>query len=96
MSKSYEIQVEVADSFIKNSNSEKILGVNIYKKFSFDEYVKNISHKANSKLRVLARASPYMDIRTWKLFLIALFKTQLNHCPLIWMLHINCNNNKLK
>ena len=43
-----KIQVEVANSFIKNSNSEKILGVKIYKKLSFNEHVKNISKKENS------------------------------------------------
>ena len=96
MSKNYEIQVEVADSFIKNSNSEKLLGVKIYKKLSFDEHVKNISQKANSKLRVLARATPYMDIRKWKLLLNACFNAQFNYCPLIWMLHSRCNNNKIK
>ena len=32
LSKNYEILLEVAESFIKNRNFEKLLGVNIYKK----------------------------------------------------------------
>ena len=96
MSKNYEIQLDEADSFIKNSTSEKLLGVTIYKKLSFDKHVKNICKKANSKLRALARAAPYMDTGKRKLLLNTFFNAQLNYCPLIWMLHSRCNNNKIK
>ena len=96
MSRNYEIQLDVADSFIKNSTSEKLLGVKTDKKLSFDKHVKNICKKANSKLRALARATPYIDTGKRKLLLNAFFNAQLNYCSLIWMLHSCCNNNKIK
>ena len=96
MGKNYKIQLEVADSYIKNSTSEKLLGVKIDKKLSFGEHVRNILKNANSKLKALARATPYMDIRKRKLLLNAFFNAQFNYCPLIWMLHSRCNNNKIK
>ena len=40
---------------IKNSGSEKLLGVNIDNKFSFDCHLYN---KANKKLRAFARVTP--------------------------------------
>ena len=96
MGKNYKIQLEVADSYAKNSTSEKLLGVKIDKKLSFGEHVRNILKNANSKLNALARATPYMDIRKRKLLLNAFFNAQFNYCPLIWMLHSRCNNNKIK
>ena len=96
MGKNYKIQLEVADSYVKNSTSEKLLGVKIDKKLSFGERVRNILKNANSKLKALARATSYMDIRKRKLLLNAFFNAQFNYCPLIWMLHNRCNNNKIK
>ena len=64
-SKNYKIQVVLADSFIKSSNFEKLLALRFTKNCSFDEHVKNSSQKANNKLRVLARATPYVEIRKW-------------------------------
>ena len=96
MGKNYKIQLEVADSYVKNSTSEKLLGVKIDKKLIFGEHVRNILKNANSKLKALARATPYMDIRKRKLLLNAFFNAQFNYCLLIWMLHSRCNNNKIK
>ena len=53
-----ETQFEVGDSLIKNSSSEKLLVV----KTSFDKHGKSICRKASSKLRALARATPYKGI----------------------------------
>ena len=96
MGKNYKIQLEVTDYYIKNSTSEKLLGVKIHKKLSFGEHVRNILKNANSKLKALARATPYMDIRKQKLLLNSFFNAHFNYCPLIWTLHSRCNNNKIK
>ena len=45
------VEVEVGDSFMKNSTSEKLVGVKIDNKLSFDEHVKIICQRVNSKLR---------------------------------------------
>ena len=96
-SKNDEAQLEVRDSFIKNNTSEKLLGVKIDNKLSFDKHVKIlINKKGNSKLRALAIATSYLLIGKWKLPLNTFFSAQFNYCPLIPMLHSRCNNNKFK
>jgi len=63
---------------------------------TFDEHVSSLCKKANSKLRALARATPYMNIEKRKLIMNSFFNAQFNYCPLIWMLHSRYNNNKIK
>ena len=45
---------------IYNSNSEKLLGVTIYYKQTFDEHVSRICDKASQKLSPLPRIRPFM------------------------------------
>ena len=71
---------------IKNSTSEIILGIKIDNKLSFDGRVKNTYKKANGKL--LARATPYMEIGKRKLILNTFFNAHFNYFPIVWMIHI--------
>ena len=62
-------ELQIGDSLIKTSSCEKLLGVKIYYKLTFDEHVKSSFNKANNKLRALARAIPYMNIEKRKLLM---------------------------
>ena len=53
-------EIQIGDLSIKRSGSEKLLGVNIDSKLDFDCHVNHLCSKANKKLRVLARVTPYM------------------------------------
>ena len=53
-------EIQIGDFSIKHSVSEKLLGVNIDSKLDFDCHVNHLCSKANKKLRVLARVTPYM------------------------------------
>ena len=55
--------MQVEDSVIKNSTYTKLLGVKIDNKLNFNEHVKSLCEKANSKLRALARATRFMDLK---------------------------------
>ena len=88
--------LKVGDSLIKTSTCEKLLGFKIDYKLTFDNHVANLCKKANKKVRALARATPYMTIEKRKLLMNSFFNAQLNYCPLTWMLHSLCNNNKIK
>ena len=81
---------------IKTSNCEKLLGVKIDYKLTFDEHVSSLCKKENSELRALARTTTYMNIEKRKLLINSFFNAQFNYCPLIWMLHSCYNNNKIK
>ena len=54
--------IQVGQSFIETSNCEKLLGINIDCKLTFDAHINTLCRKANNKLRALARATPYMNI----------------------------------
>ena len=82
------------ESLIKNSTCEKLLGVKIDNKFNFDTH--GLCKKANNKLRVLARTTPCMSLEKKKLLVNSFFNAQFNYCPLIWMLHSQRNNSKIK
>ena len=47
-------------------------------------------------MKAQARATPYMNIKKINLLMNSFFITQFKYCPLIWMLHSRCNNNKIK
>ena len=51
--------IQIGDFSIKNSVSEKLLGVNIDSKLKFDCHVNHLCNKANKKLRGLAKVTPY-------------------------------------
>ena len=71
-------ELQIGDSLIKTSSCEKLLGVKIYYKLTFDEHVKSSFNKVNNKLRALARATPYMNIEKRKLLMNYFFIAQFN------------------
>ena len=77
------IEIRVSESLIKNNTCEKLLGVKIDNKLSFDTHVKGLCKKANNKLRALVRATPYMSLEKRKLLMNSFFNAQFNYCPLI-------------
>ena len=52
-------EIQIGGFSIKNSVSEKLLGVNIDSKLKFDCHVNHLCNKANKKLRGLAKVTPY-------------------------------------
>ena len=54
-------------------NSEKLLGVPIYKKLNFNEYVSNLCGKASKKINALARIFPFIPLELRKIFMNAFF-----------------------
>ena len=55
------VTVRIGDSEVVNSSEEKLLGVQIDNKLSFDNHVSKLCQKASKKLYALARILPYMD-----------------------------------
>ena len=50
------------NSLIKSGNCEKLLGVKIDTKLTFEDHIKDLCRKANSKLCALGRVTPYISL----------------------------------
>ena len=78
---------------LKNDNEEDILGVTIDRKLTFYRHIKKMCRKADQKLSVLLRLSPYLDTNKRKSIHTTMVKSQLNYCPLVWMFCPRRSNN---
>ena len=90
-----KLHVNIATSQIENSKYEKLLGVNIDSKLSFEEHLNIICFKARAKINALGRVAPFMNIEKRRTIINAFFKSQFSYCPLIWMFHSRLINNKI-
>ena len=70
---------------IKNSASEKLLGVIMDNKLDFTEHLNTVCKKANLKLLALNRISRFFSPEQHLLIINAYIKSLLNYCPLVWM-----------
>ena len=82
--------IQIENSTIKCSKvKKKLLGV------QFDILEEPICKKAHRKLSALSRKVNYMELPKRRILMNAFFKAQFNYCPIIWMFHSRCLNNKI-
>ena len=89
------LHVNIGTLQIENSRCEKLLGVNIGSKLSFEKHLNIICGKARAKISALGRVAPFMNIEKRKMIMNAFFNSQFSYCPLIWMFHNRLINNKI-
>ena len=77
------VTVKVGNIDVVNSSQEKLVGVHIDSKVSFDYYVSKLCQKASNKLYALARISPYIDQNKLRNLMRAFISSQFQYCPLI-------------
>ena len=70
---------------IKNSASEKLLGVIIDNKLDFTERLNRVRKEANLKLHALNGISRFLSPEQHVLIINASIKSIFNYCPLVWM-----------
>ena len=78
-----------------SENKNKLLGIILDSKLSFEDYINNLCKKASQKLNVLARIAPYMCLEKRKTVMKANIISPFGHCPLAWMFHSRGINNKM-
>ena len=89
------VTVRIGSADVVNSSEEKLLGVQIDSKLSFDTHVSKLCQKAGNKLYALALISPYMDQRKLRTLMRVFITSQFQYCPLIWMFHSRQLNKKI-
>ena len=94
-STSKKVSLIAENKEINNSTHERLLGVKIDSKLSFDTHIDKICKKASVKLNALPRISPLLDFKKKKLLINSFFISQFNYCQLIWMCHNHTKNNKI-
>ena len=94
-STSKKVSLIVENKDINNSTHERLLGVTIDLKLSFNTYIDHICKKASLKLNALSRITPHLDFKKKKLLINSFFMSQFNYCQLIWMCHNCTKNNKI-
>ena len=76
------VHVIIGTSLIKNSDCERLLGIDIDRKLKFENHINQIRSKARAQIKVLARIVPFLNKRKRKLLMNAFFKSQFSYCPL--------------
>ena len=91
LSTSTSSTANINGDIIKNSESEKLLGVMIDYKLNFEEHLSKVCDKASQKLNAFARISSYMNISQRERIMRAFMSSQFGYCPLVWF-GFNCHN----
>ena len=90
-----QITVKIGITSVVNSSEEKLLGIHINNKLSFDHHTLQLCQKASNELYALARISPYMDQNKLGSLMSAFIDSQFQYCPLIWMFRSRQLNKKI-
>ena len=88
-------RINVKGNQLSSSKSEKLLGILIDHKLTFENYLLNIVQKVNQKLYALARTSKYTPRKKLRIIMKAFVSSQFAYCPLIWMFHSKEINHKI-
>ena len=72
------VTVRIGSANVVNSYEEKLLGIQIDSKLSFDNHVSKLCQKDSYKLYALARISPHMDQRKLRTLMRELLPVNFN------------------
>ena len=80
---------------ISNSKCEKLLGIHIDNKLTFEHQVRSLCKKDSQKLNVFARIACSLKFDQRKLLLNAFITSQFSYAPVVWMFHNRKLNNHI-
>ena len=90
-----KFHVKVGELQIGNINTEKLLGIKIDNKLSFENHVSDICSKVSQKLHALSRVSQFMSLDRRKELMNAFILSQFGYCALVWMFHSRKLNHRI-
>ena len=80
---------------ISNSIYEKLLGIHIDNKLTFEPHVRSLCKKASQKLNAFARIAFSLKFDKRKLLLNAFITTRFSYAPVVWKFHDRKLNNHI-
>ena len=95
LSDTSETQSIVKNVPIPSSCCEKLLGIKVGYKLSFEPRVESLCKKASQKLNALARMAYYLKFKQRKLLLNAFLTGQFSYAPVVGMFHSRMLNNRI-
>ena len=95
LSETSETQLIVENVPTASSCCEKLLGIKIDYKLSFEPHVESLCKKASQKLNALARLTSSLKFKQRKLLLNAFITAQFSYAPAVWMFHSRKLNNRI-
>ena len=91
----YSISANIENHTIMSENkNELLLGTILNPKLSFEDHKNSFCKKANQKLNALARVLHTCVLKKRKT-VMKTYISQFGYCPLVWMFHSRCLNNKI-
>ena len=88
-------KVKINDVVLTSRVEEKLLGIILDSELRFEKHITDICNKASQRINVLSRITSYMSLNKRRLLMKTFVESQFNYCPLIWMFHSRCLNNKI-
>ena len=89
------IYTNIGNKIIWESSHEKLLGLMIDKKLSFETHLNNICKKASSKVTALSRMFNFIPMKKKRLLMKAFIESQFSYCSLLWMFCSRNMNNRI-
>ena len=89
----YSVNIDTLQ--VTNSKNNKLLGIKIDNKMTFNDHVSDICTKASQKLHALTRISNYMTFNQRKTIMTSFILSQFGYCPLVWMFHSKKLHNRI-
>ena len=90
-----EIQINIYGMAISNSKCEKLQGIHIDNKLTFEHHVRSLCKKDSQKLNAFARIACSLKFDQRKLLLNAFITSQFSYAPVVWMFHNRKLNNHI-
>ena len=90
-----QLYIQVGEHVIWESPEEKLLGVTIDNKFTFNTHLNNMCKKAGAKVTALTRLAKIMPFKKKRTLMNAFIESQFSYCPLVWMFCSRTINNKI-
>ena len=80
---------------ISNSKCQKLLGIHIENKLTFEPHVRSLCEKAGQKVNAFARVACSLKYDQRKLLLNAFIASRFSYAPVVWMFHNRKLNNHI-